>query len=124
MTAQEIFDKVSLHLLTQNEKSIAKDEFGRQKMCLYRGANGLKCAIGCLIPDDKYDREAMEGLAASSFNGDTPSCLPNLLPQDMPRANGKNFLLDMQDIHDRYQPDDWKYKLVEFAERYELSCNL
>ncbi len=33
--------------------------------CLYRGPNGKKCAIGILIPDDKYDPE-FENASTSS----------------------------------------------------------
>src|SRR5690349_11599184 len=51
MNAQEIFDKVARHLLTQKEQS--RDSFS----CAYRGVNQngkiLSCAVGCLIPDDK-----------------------------------------------------------------------
>jgi hypothetical protein len=49
MTAQELFDTVVAHLLKQNKKSLGTDGF-----CKYRGDIGLKCAIGVLIPDDKY----------------------------------------------------------------------
>lgn len=34
--------------------------------CLYRGDNGNKCAIGCFMPDDFYNR-SLEGFAASHF---------------------------------------------------------
>ena len=48
MNIQEIFDTVSVHLLTQNEKSQESDFY---RSCLYRGPNGTKCAVGCLIKD-------------------------------------------------------------------------
>ena len=49
MTQQQIFDKVATHLLTQGAKSMMGDT------CRYRGSNGAKCAVGCLIKDDHYD---------------------------------------------------------------------
>lgn len=51
MNIQEIFDTVSVHLLTQNEKS---QESSFYSSCLYRGPNGTKCAVGCLIKDEFY----------------------------------------------------------------------
>jgi hypothetical protein len=48
MTKQEIFDKVAAHLLTQRRQSV-NDCSGA---CVYRSPEGLKCAAGCLIPDD------------------------------------------------------------------------
>lgn len=49
MNAQEIFDKVVNHLRKQGHRSLSED--GR---CLYRGSNGDKCAIGCIISDEDY----------------------------------------------------------------------
>lgn len=54
MNNQETYNKVKAHLLAQGEPSRQGAD------CLYRGANGLKCAIGCLIADDQYD-PAFEG---------------------------------------------------------------
>lgn len=57
MTKQETFDIVVAHLRRQGQKSKLKT--GKIK-CLYRGPRGLKCAAGCLIPDELYSPE-MEG---------------------------------------------------------------
>lgn len=53
MKRQEIFEMVAKHLFQQKERSM-------DGKCLYRGPNGKKCAIGILIPDEKYDPD-MEG---------------------------------------------------------------
>ena len=45
LTRQAAFNKVARHLLRQNAKSTNKDG-----ECLYRGPNGLRCAVGALIP--------------------------------------------------------------------------
>lgn len=45
-------------VLEQNERSV-----NVQGNCMYRGPNGLKCAIGHLIPDELYSPE-MEGMSA------------------------------------------------------------
>lgn len=53
LTLKQGFDIVKKHLLTQNKQSV--EEFSGK--CRYRGGEGLKCAIGCLIPDDMYKPE-------------------------------------------------------------------
>lgn len=87
MTNQEIFDKVVNHLLTQNEKAMTKFR------CQYRTEDGLKCAIGCLIPDEKYRREfddkALVVIELMEF-------LPNIITiKNIP------LLEDLQYIHDK-----------------------
>lgn len=52
MTAQQIFDQVATHLLTQKEPSLAEDK----KTCLYYAPDGKKCAVGCLIKDEYYTK--------------------------------------------------------------------
>lgn len=49
ITKQEIFDTVVRHLWAQGEQAIDRG------VCQYRAPGGLKCAVGILIPDDKYD---------------------------------------------------------------------
>lgn len=48
-TTEEVFEYIRNHLLTQNRKST--DINGN---CMYKNEQGLKCAAGCLIPDDMY----------------------------------------------------------------------
>jgi len=104
MNRQEVFDKVAAHLLTQREKS--KDSYG----CLYRSPDGLKCAIGCLIPDNLYDK-AIENSPVDE------------LPENILRFIGVedsiediNFLTDLQIIHDDSLSENWREKLINFAE--------
>ena len=47
---QAFLDKIVPLVVKQGKRSV--DERGK---CLYRGPNGLKCAIGFAIPDDRYD---------------------------------------------------------------------
>ena len=53
MTLQEMFDEAGCHLIRQGEQSLVYDEIGAS--CAYRGFSGTKCAVGALIPDDKYN---------------------------------------------------------------------
>lgn len=52
LTRQEAFDTALTHLRKQGCKSVTSDTL----RCAYRGRNGTKCAIGALIPDEKYER--------------------------------------------------------------------
>ncbi len=49
MTEQELFNKVCTHLAQQKKRALDV-----AKNCRYRTKDGLKCAIGCLIADDRY----------------------------------------------------------------------
>lgn len=112
MTTQEAFDKVVEHLLTQNEKSMGEGSC----TCLYRGDNGTKCAIGCLIPDELY-RYDFEARSISAIRITNPSIL--LLFKDIPIE----FLTGLQKIHDREEVKDWRQHLIEFGSRWELEWN-
>ena len=59
MNAQEIFDKVATHLSKQGHRAFDDNA------CMYRSPNGDKCAMGCLIPDEEYNADTMEGRGAS-----------------------------------------------------------
>ena len=52
MKRQDIFDTVVRHLRAQKQRALEKHGMD---MCAYRAPDGLKCAIGCLIPDELYD---------------------------------------------------------------------
>lgn len=58
-TAQEAFDAVRAHLATMTHRSSVHTEQG--SVCVYRSADGGKCAFGALIPDEHYD-PAMDDL--------------------------------------------------------------
>lgn len=68
MTNQEAFDLVAEKLSAQGRPSVKKHSIGTE--CRYRGPDGLRCAAGWLIPDEKYNTN-MEGKPAddSMFSG-------------------------------------------------------
>lgn len=105
MTNQEIFDKVTLHLLTQNEKSIGVDG-----TCKYR-QNDLKCAVGCLIEDEDYT-EKMEGIGVVNLI-QRFGCLEWMWPH-------KSLLVSLQLIHDGYCPTKWFSVLFSLSEEISL----
>lgn len=62
---QEIFDYVYSCMEKQNwQRSMSTGSWPGVNRCRYRGNNGMKCAIGHLIPDDKYKPEFDETEAA------------------------------------------------------------
>lgn len=109
---QEIFDKVSKHLVEQNRQCgvFAVSGIGAIE-CLYRDKKGLACAIGCLIPDDKYHQD-MEGNGVIGKNPLVDQVIDELYSPD---PGGYVFLSDLQNIHDHVQPQDWKKELRGYA---------
>lgn len=99
MTKQETFDIVKAHLLTQ----MLQAKEGPKNACRYRTADGLKCAVGCLIPDNEYDVK-IEGRALGSNAVIMEQC-PSLKEHDF------NLLVRLQTLHDSGDPSTWEKKL-------------
>jgi hypothetical protein len=93
MTPQEVFDKVAAHLLTQRKQCKGTNPATGNIVCLYRGEGGLKCAAGCLIDDDTYERYNFK----EKWNGARWSALP----EQITRPIGNYVLVaDLQLVHD------------------------
>ena len=105
MDAQEIFDTVARHLLTQ--KARAEDNLG----CMYHAPDGKKCAVGCLITDEEYS-PSMENTAISDLINNNR--LKRLSPF-------QGLLQDLQYVHDRILPEEWPFRLRDFASAHHLS---
>jgi hypothetical protein len=60
-SAQEVYDFVVRHLRTQKKRSVMKESSIETETCAYRSPEGLMCAAGCLIPDERYS-PSFEGL--------------------------------------------------------------
>lgn len=87
---QQLFDFIGEHLIRQG-KQASGGTFG----CAYRGKDGLKCAIGCIIPDKFYKKEMENKSVFALFAFD--------LPWYIQRYN--KFLDRMQGVHDNV--DNW-----------------
>lgn len=111
LTQQEIFTTVVKHLLTQNKTSIDEKHIS----CLYRGPNGLKCAVGILITDDEYSEE-MECKSVDVLIDE------NLLPERL--IEHSYFLQQLQKIHDSGQPKDWEVRLRMLCKTHKLKWEL
>ena len=121
-TALDVFNKVSEHLLTQNERSL--DTFGD---CLYRSAEGLACAVGCLIKDEFYSEDLEHIYAVNSYTDDWQKPIRNALELSGVPINDemKDLVQKLQVIHDSKQPEFWRKELAKveidffWEEKYE-----
>lgn len=127
MTTQEIFDKVVTHLLTQKVQSEEND------LSKYYGPNGLKCAVGCLIPPDLYN-SVIEGISISleynpfgiltKSNGEYT--LTKILSSIGISENtpSRKLLMRLQIIHDNIFPNEWFAELRKLAVEFGLSTEV
>ena len=91
-TKEEVFEQVKNHLLKQNERSLYEES------CKYKSGE-LKCAAGCLIADDEYNK-VREGL---TWN--------DLVRDGVAPETHQKLIYDLQLIHDEYYPHEWKEQL-------------
>ncbi len=105
VTAQEVFDQVAVHLLTQNQKAMSASG----SYCVYHANNNLMCAAGCLISDDEYT-------GAFEDNGWLHLVQHNKVPK-----NHSELIDDMQTLHDENNPEDWKRELIVLADIRKLN---
>lgn len=101
-TAQEVFDHIAKHLLTQGEACKEIDDISEGPICRYRNSDDQSCAAGCLISPKEYHSYKFEG------KGWTKLVEDKLVPQD-------HFeLIDqLQRIHDCNPAEKW-YKCLQF----------
>lgn len=107
-TEQEVFNIVAAHMLKQNKRSISHIQSKGFVGCAYRGDNGLKCAAGCLIPDEIYNRD-FESVS-----------WPLLVVSHHFPYNHATLIARLQYIHDNYEPKNWREELTDLAIRYSL----
>ena len=116
MELQQIFDKVSNHLLTQNRKSLGTSS---GSSCAYRGVMGATCAVGCLIPDNEY-LSSMEG---QSIDADEVWAILFPIVKAGKHVRGIKFdlLEDLQHLHDFNSVPEWPDRLQECANNFNLT---
>jgi len=126
MNKQRIFDIISDHLLTQGKQSmrtivdidgINEDE----PQCAYRGEDGMKCALGILMPDEAYNETLEGGTVVGLHIQDA------IYEETGPLSRGDLSFLDaMQRCHDQMgviHSEWWPNRLKNLAEVYELVPN-
>lgn len=119
MNKQELFDKAVGGVIKQGAPSIRLS--GQPgPICCYRNGEGLKCAIGQIIPDDKYEtRFDTEGLATSEV----------LNAIGIKSDDDQEFLIDLQECHDNAwvissQNSDKKARNESFLRNFKSSAQM
>ena len=114
MNNQEAFTIVRRALLKQNAQSRKSDGH-----CAYRGNDGLKCAVGHLIPDTCY-REEYDKRCISDDDPAWP--LAEILEDGgiLGFEGDLELLTELQDIHDTNSPDEWPRQFEIVAEDWGL----
>ncbi len=104
-TAQEVFDQVVDHLMNQNKESM------NNFMCRYRNSDGLKCAAGCLIGDNEYNK-AWEGIGWDE------------MVKSGYVSESHNWLIrKLQRVHDNFEVHKWVCQLKQIAIEFSLKSN-
>lgn len=111
MTNQEVFDKVVKHLRAQGRKAVSDS---MAATCRYRTEEGLKCAVGCLIPDNEYN-PSFEGYSVGSLQAGGRAS-----PKSLARLDRK-LLLRMQAVHDHHVVPEWEHQFTEVAKEFNLT---
>ena len=93
-TIVNLFYTVVNHLMAQAEQSM--DSHG----CAYRGDEGKKCAVGCLISDEDYSAN-LEGRTVFDPQ------VQEALPVQFRTPEALKLLAALQLAHDNYKPEHW-----------------
>lgn len=89
MDKQEVFEYVVKHLFVQGKR--ASNDLG---VCRYLSNDGLKCAVGCLIPTEIYDPLMEQSGGVSGLLTEFGYSLPYFMWQY------RGLLFSLQIIHD------------------------
>lgn len=115
---QEMFNRVKKHLLTQNQKSMLNDSD-----CAYKSDDGLRCAIGVLIPEADYE-PIMEMHGPVRVNRPVMTVLITEFQLSGFRQEEQDYFMnaasDLQSIHDTTMPEGWPILLANFAAAYKI----
>jgi hypothetical protein len=113
MNNQEAFDIMVQHLRNQGKQS----RLVNSTICAYRTSDGLKCAVGALIPDEMYSNKMeMIGIYNLVVNSNDFSELGELFTNI-----NLELLSEMQNIHDSIvRPDRWERRFRLLAKKYGL----
>ena len=112
--AQNLFDRVALHLLTQKKRAMSAST-----ACVYHSEDGSKCAVGALIKDEYYypalNKKNVfdEGVYMAVLRS-------NDLNLNDFRLLSHEVLGVLQNVHDHYEPEQWQDLLYAKARYFDL----
>jgi len=92
--------------------------------CVYRGRNGTRCSIGCLIPNRIYRKDLEGGGIWAMYRGAKGGGMLALKVIDhlqVKCGSDVSFLSQLQDIHDRDAVVVWAERLRDFSSRHALT---
>ena len=106
MNRQQIFDAAYRGLASQNFF-----QSRRNGWCAYRGEGGFRCAVGHLIPDEKY---------SPNLEGHSPWSRSVFKAAGL-RGGQEDFAERLQRCHDKsLSPEGMKRRLHELAHEFRL----
>lgn len=124
-TPEQTLRRVAEHLARQ----FAHAHHKHLGFCVYRGANGTACAVGCLLSDelaavadalpsprvdDIFNKYKVKDTEAS-YCGDEFEALCAELSR-----HAEGLLTDLQGLHDGYEPEDWAERGALLCRRYKV----
>lgn len=111
--SQRIFNFVARHLLKQGAQAELHNG-----TCVFRSESGLKCAVGCLIPDSEYvDSMDME---ATTITG----LLQHFYPDVTVSKDKLDLLRELQRVHDNTSTTLWPERLGDVAKLFNLNSDI
>lgn len=115
-TLQQVFNQAFRGLRKQGwKKSVAADG----TTCMYRGPNGLRCAIGHAIPNSRYMKKFEE---YSVINGTILRAALGVGTGYSGPIDLHGVLFSLQNCHDSARGrKDMERSMLEFAQRYGLT---
>ena len=128
LNRQAAFDTAYLGLREQGfAPSVLTDD-----LCAYRGQAGMKCALGFLIPDEKYEAYVEDfgpgALSDRGFLGEEYGSIRELTFQEelqgvFPEERNQDieFLNALQNAHDTSTSESMGAKLRQVAEEWSLT---
>jgi len=126
MNHQQTFNGVVDFAYKQNSKSIASNN----RSCFYRENHqevstkthiGRMCFIGAFIPDNLY-YDGMENKDAEDLFNSIPTLFDNHFAiSDLSEEKAIKFWMDMQQIHDKQDVNDWERAFRTYANEQGLT---
>lgn len=107
---QEVFNYVVAHMRKQETKPNCENRWYR-----YRDKDGKPSSVGCLISDSNYTSD-LEGIPVIDLY------VGFELPEVITTRN-VGLLMELQDIHDMFQIDEWEFQLKHLASSINLTYN-
>jgi hypothetical protein len=115
LTARDIYERVSAHLLSQ--RAVSEDDNGS---CRLRSPNGRKCAIGSLVSDEVYHPD-IEGVGISYYRHAQDGGLLRALYASNVNAYDRSIvelLCELEQVHDDASVDQWPRLLTALGKRH------